>query len=242
MQTLSTQCGDIQIHPIERETFANIRQLLPFGAVGLQQKDSTAIEYGIVMQCDDEEVFGIKLQPVDVDKEQANYLLQANTILIAHALPIYLQHGFSGIMMPLPYYREKGERFESGIAMFIFPEPTGKESTLDIPHASGFDNRFGKGCTVMLTAFINALKQSAQETGINLYTVIGMDPRPRLQLGSLLFGYLAAGSSLIVIKRAISDEDISWSILREAGITEVQHMPACTFGITKDDLRVSKPV
>lgn len=242
MQTINTQYGEIQIHPIKREIFAYIRQLLPFGAVGLQLQDRTAIEYGIVMQCDDEEVYGIKLQPVDVDEEQAHYLLQANSILIAHALPIYLQHGFSGIMMPLPYHREKGERFESGIAMFIFPDPAGKEATLDIPHASGFDNRFSKGCTAMLTAFINALKQSAQETGINLYTVIGTEPRPRLQLGSLLFGYLAAGSRLVAIKKTISNEDITWAILREAGMTEVQHMPACAFGITKDDLRVSKPV
>ena len=35
MQTINTQYGEIQIHPIERETFAYIRQLLTFGAVGL---------------------------------------------------------------------------------------------------------------------------------------------------------------------------------------------------------------
>lgn len=241
MQIIKAQSGKVQLQPIERDLFIRIRQLLPYGIVGMQKQGSQEIEYGIVMQCDDDEVFGIKLQPVDVDKEQAHNLMQANSILITHALTIYMQRCFDGVMLPVPYLRDKGDRFESGIAMFIFPDPDGKETKLDIPHAGGFDNRFGKGCTAMLSSFIDALKQSAKETGVTLYTPIGIEPRPRMQLGSLLFGYLATGDNLIAVKTTISDKDFSWSVLHEAGITTVQHMPSRPAGITKDDLRISKP-
>jgi len=241
MQTIKTQSGEVQLQPIERDLFIRIRQLLPYGIVGMQKQGSPEIEYGIVMQCDDDEVFGIKLQPVDVDKEQAHYMLQANSILITHALTIYLQSRFDGVMLPVPYLRDKGDRFESGIALFIFPDPEGKEAKMDIPLSGGFDNRFGKGCSVMLTSFIHALKQSAKETGIELYPVIGTEPRPRMQLGSLLFGYLATGYTLVAVKTTITDKDFSWSVLHEAGITTIQHMPSRPAGITKDDLRISKP-
>jgi hypothetical protein len=241
MQTIQTQQGEVQLQPIDRNLFIRIRQLLPYGIVGMQKQGSPEIEYGIVMQCDDEEIFGIKLQPVDVDKEQAHYMLQANSILITHALTIYLQSRFDGVLLPVPYLRDKRDRFESGIALFIFPAPEGKEAKMDIPLSGGFDNRFGKGCSVMLTSFIHALKQSVKETGINLYPVIGTEPRPRMQLGSLLLGYLATGDTLVAVKTTITDKDFSWSILREAGITEIQHMPSRPAGITKDDLRISKP-
>lgn len=241
VQTITTESGVMEISPITTDTFMQLRQLLPFGVVGMQHRDSQEIEYGIVMQCDDDEVFGIKLQPVDVDKEQAHHLLQANTILIAHALPRYLQHGFSGVMLPLPYLRDKGERFESGITLFIFPDPAGKETAMDAPHAGGFDKRFGTGCTAMLMAFIATLKQSAAATGINLYTPIGLEPRPRLQLGSLLFGYLALGQTIVALKTTVTEKDITWSIMREAGITQIQHMPSRPAGITKQELRLAKP-
>jgi hypothetical protein len=127
MQTIQTQHGEVQLQPIERDLFIRIRQLLPYGIIGMQKQGSQEIEYGIVMQCDDEEVFGIKLQPIDVDKEQAHYLMQANTFLITNALPIYLQSRFDGVMLPVPYLRDKGDRFESGIAMFIFPDPEGRK-------------------------------------------------------------------------------------------------------------------
>lgn len=61
--------------------------------------------------------------------------------------------------------------------------------------ASRFDNRLDKGCTAILTAFINTLKQSDQKPDISLYTIIRMEPQPRLQLGSLLFGYMAVAAA-----------------------------------------------
>jgi len=45
---------------------------------------------------------------------------------------------------------------------------------------------------------------------------------------------LAGGSSL-------TEEDFTWSVLREAGFKNIQYMPSSPVGITSDDLRISKP-
>jgi len=241
MQSIETVSGTVELNKIGSDLFKEIRKQLPYGIVGLKSADSDNLEFGLVMQCGDDEVFGIKLQPVDCDQEQAEFAMQANTILIADAIPRYLQSQYSGLLIPMPYIRDKSGTFESGIALFIFPNPDGPEAWEDIPHAGGYDNRFGTGCTAMLTAFVRALKSSAKETGIPLYKVMGMDPRPRMHLGSLNFGYLIAGDKVVAIKTTITDRDITCGILRKAEITEVELMPSRAFGIKPTDLAISKP-
>lgn len=241
MQAIETQHGAVGLKKISNDLFKKIRKLLPYGIVGLKSADSEEIEYGIVMQCGEAEVFGIKLQPVDCDQEQAKIAMQANTILITDAIPRYLKSHYSGVLIPMPYLRDKGDRYESGIALFIFPNPEGPEAREDITHSGGFDNRFGAGCTAMLTAFVRALQASSKETGITLYPVIGTEPRPRMQLGSLSFGYLVAGNQVVAIKPTITDRDVTWTILYDAGITEVELMPSRPFAIKPSDLAVSKP-
>jgi hypothetical protein len=240
--SIQTPQGPIELKKIGNDLFKKIRNLLPYGVVGVKSTDSDKLEYGLVMQCGEEEVFGIKLQPVDCDKEQAEIAMQANTILITDAIPRYMNHGYKGVLIPLPYLREKGDRFESGIALFVFPSLDGPETQEVNSFAGGFDNRFGKGCTAMLGAFIRALQASSKESGITLYPVIGMEPRPRMALGSLSFGYLIAGNQIVAIKPTITDRDMTWGILRGAGITEVELMPARPFAINASDLAISKPV
>ena len=53
MQIIKTQPSEVQLQPIERDLFMRIRQLLPYGIVGMQKQGSQEIEYGIVMQCED---------------------------------------------------------------------------------------------------------------------------------------------------------------------------------------------
>ena len=241
MNVLHTQKGDVALRSIDRDLFEKIRQLLPYGVVGIKRPDSSDTEFGIVMQCDDQEVFGIKLQPADCDQELAAMRMQANTVLVATAITIYLKQGFGGIMLPLPYLRDKGDRFESGIAMFIFPQPGGPETMTDSPHAGAFDSTFGRGCTAMLEAFITALKQSAEQTGLTLYPVIGIEPRPRLELGALAFGCMVVGSELLAIKTTMNEKDFIWAILKDAGINSLVHMPSRPAVITQADLGIAKP-
>jgi len=241
MQTIETESGTVELNKIDAGLFRRIRKTLPYGIVGIKSADNEDLEYGLVMQCGEIEVFGIKLQPVDCDRKQAENSMNANTLLITEAIPRYLQSQYEGVLIPFPYLRDKGDRYESGIALFIFPGPEGSETREDAPFARGYDNRFGSGCTAMLTAFIRALQATAKETGIPLYTVIGMEPRPRMQLGALSFGYLIAGDQVVAIKTTITDKDAAWGILRGAGIDKVSLMPSRPAAIEPSDLVIAKP-
>lgn len=240
MKTIPTPKGDIHLVPIDRELFQQIRKLMPYGIVGLKSAEKP-LEYGLVMQCDDTEVMGIKLQPPDCSREQVNAAMDANILLCSIALPYYLQHSYNGLLIPFPYVRNKGDRFEAGISVFVFPKPDGNETREDTEHAGAYDNQFGKGATAMLVAFVRALKAAAKESNISLYPVLGMEPRPRMQLGSLSFGYMVMGTTVIAIKSTITDKDVTWAILRDSGITEVVHMPSQPAGISKTDLAIAKP-
>ena len=118
MKTISTPQGEVVLNDPPVELLRAIRSFLPFGAIRYLPPQEGA-DFGIVMQCGDREVFGVKQQPVDCDEKQAQITFEANSILIAHSLAAYLKHGFSGLFMPCAYMRTKeGGRFESGIAYF----------------------------------------------------------------------------------------------------------------------------
>lgn len=240
MRTIPTPKGDVHLVPIDRELFRQIRELMPYGIVGLKA-DNKPLEYGLVMQCDDTEVMGIKLQPPDCSQEQLDAAVDANILLCSIAIPYYLQNNYDGLLIPFPYFRDKGDRFEAGISVFVFPKPGGKETLENIELAGAYDNQFGVGATAMLVAFVKALKAAAKESNISLYPVIGMEPRPRMQLASLCFGYMVMGAKVIAIKTTITDQDVTWAILRDSGITEITHLPSQAAGISKADLAIAKP-
>ena len=240
MQIITTPKGDVHLVPVARELFQEIRDLMPYGVVGLKSEDNP-LEYGLVMQCDDIEVMGIKLQPPDCSREQVNAAMETNIVLTSIAIPNYLKNSYDGLLIPFPYLRDKGDRFEVGISVFVFPKPDGKETREDISHAGAYDNQFGKGATAMLVAFVKALQTASSESNITLYPVIGMEPRPRMQLGSLSFGYMVVGDKVIATKRTITEKDFTWTVLRDAGITEITHLPSQPAGISKADLPIAKP-
>lgn len=217
-----------------------IRSLLPFGMVGLSQPLKGA-KYGLVMQCDQTEMIGIKQQPPDVDDKNAGTCFQANSILVTHSLTGYLKLGFSGLMLPCVYQRKKeNQRAEVGVAYFAFPSPTGHE-VQEYPYDPAYDGQFGHGFTLMMVSFIRALQQSSEETGITLQPTIGLDVRRRTQLGTLAFGFMLVGPHIVCLKTVVSEEDPAWTILRGSGIEEVFHLPSIPITIQPEDLRVSKP-
>jgi len=240
MATIPTPKGDVRLIPINRELFQQIRELMPYGVVGLKA-DNKPLEYGLVMQCDDTEVMGVKLQPPNCSREQAAAAMDANILLCSIAIPHYLENSYDGLLIPFPYLRDKGDRFEVGISVFVFPRSGGKETREDLEHAGAYDNQFGQGATAMLVAFVRALQKASKESNITLYPVIGMEPRPRTQLGSISFGYMVMGTQVIAIKTTITEKDATWAILRDAGITEITHMPSQPAALSNADLAISKP-
>jgi hypothetical protein len=217
-----------------------IQSLLPFGLVGLNPPQGGA-KFGLVMQCDQTELIGVKQQPPDCEEKHALNCFRGNSVLITHCLADYLKHGFSGLLLPCAYQRQKNnQRVEVGIAYFAYPSPAGQE-VQEYPPDPAYDNQFGHGFTIMLTSFIRALQQSSKTTGITLQPTIGLDVRRRMQLGSLGFGFMLVGQNIICLKTVISEQDPAWTILRSTGINEVYHLPSVPITIQQEDLRVAKP-
>ena len=237
---IKTPQGPISLINPTPELVHAIRSLLPFGMVGLSQPLKGA-KYGLVMQCDQTEMIGVKQQPPDVDDKNAGTCFQANSILVTQCLTGYLKHGFSGLMLPCVYHRKKeNQRSEVGVAYFAYPSPTGHE-VQEYPHDPAYDGQFGHGFTLMMVSFIRALQQSSEETGITLQPTIGLDVRRRTQLGTLAFGFMLVGPHIVCLKTVVSEEDPAWTILRGSGIEEVYHLPSIPITIQPEDLRVSKP-
>jgi hypothetical protein len=161
---------------------------------------------------------------------------------VSGALKTYLQLGFSGLLMPCAYRRAKPSgQVEAGIAYFGAPSPSGREA-LEYPRDPRLDTHFGTGFTTMIRGFMGALSSSIAVTGLPFQKVfIGLDIRNRLALGTLCFGCLAIGPHLVCLKCNLSPRDPSWDMLRQAGVTELFHMPSTCLEISADQLRIAKP-
>jgi hypothetical protein len=237
---VNTPQGAVTLLPPTRELLQTIHDLLPMGIVGIQPPDH-GVSFGVVMQCEDRELWAIKQQPVECSHDQAPTSYTANALLVAGSFHRYLQRGFAGLLLPCPYMRDKGAKgVEAGIAYFAYPSAAGRETTtcIEIP---AFDGQFGKGFTVMLTGFIEDLNATSAETGITLFTTLGLDPRPRLQLGTIAFSFMVVGPDLVCLKTRITEEDPSWTMLRSTGIDCVYHVPSLPYAISDKDLRITKP-
>jgi hypothetical protein len=240
MNTVQTPKGEVKLLTPPVELLRTIRSFLPFGALRYVPPKRGA-DFGLVMQCGEQELFAVKQQPVDCDDQQGKFSFQANSILIAHTLATYLKHGFSGLLMPCAYLRTKDAgRFEAGIAYFAYPSPHGRE-VQEYPYESSYDEQFGRGFFTMMTSFIHALEQSSRATRITLYRAISLDVRPRLQLGSLGFGFMVVGTHIVCLKTRISEQDPTWAVLRDTGISEVFHIPSVPASIAESALHTAKP-
>lgn len=237
---VNTPQGKVALLPPTRELLLSIRDLLPMGIMGLEPpKDGAA--FGIVMQCGKDEVWAVKQQPVECSQEKSRITHKANSILIAVALKRYQARGFGGLFIPCPYMRDKGaEGVEAGIAYFGFPRPDGRE-VVEYDANPAFDDGFGRGFTAMMTGFIQDLQATSAETGIGIAPTIGLDPRPRSQLGGVGFAFMAVGPHIVCLKRRVTEKDPSWTALRSTGIDRVYHMPSLPISVSEEQLRITKP-
>ena len=241
LKIIQTPSGQIRVLEPTRDVLAPLRAILPFGFVGLVPPQEGA-HFGIVMQCGKEEAYAIKQQCVDLDEETGDLQFKCNYMVIAGALKHYLDNGFGGLLMPVAYRRTKeGNRIEAGIAYFGRSTPTGPEAVA-FPHQAPYDDHFGRGFRGMIGCFIKALVGSNAATGFRLQSVIiGMDIRKRLQLGSIILGFLVHGPHVVYLRTRLDETDPVWEILSRSGITEVYHLPSGPFAINADQLKIAKP-
>ena len=239
MTTISTEKGEVVLREPSVGLLRSMRQMMPLGAIRLPQRMHNA-DFGLVFQCGQREVFGVKRQPVDCDAKDGQVRFLINAALVARSLPIYQQRGYSGLLMPCPYLREKpGDRAEVGVVCFGAPAPQGREYD-EASERFGLDAAFGRGFAAMVTAFLEALQRGAEESGLPLARPIGLDVRARSQLGTLGLGLMAVGPELVCLKTALVPEDPFWAELCSAGVTAVVHVPSVPVTIGEEQFAIAK--
>jgi len=192
--------------------------------MGLVQSSATPPQFGIVFQRGDREMHGIKMQPADTPTEDALALHYVNRLLIAAALPHYLQKRHAGVLIPCAYFKEKSPGMvETGIALFMAPDPRRNQVSTPQHQAMGFDEVLGAGAATMAFDMLGAIAQVSKEMQLPLFAAIGLDLRPRLALGGLIMYFIVEGSNLLVVKDKIDEQDAVWATLVHAGYSALPY-------------------
>ena len=230
----------IVINKPDDELISKLRNVLPFGVLSFKEPIEEA-EFGIVMCCGEKEVYCIKLQPVEVGREQAENLLFMQHLVIIDAYCRYIKMGFSGAYLASPYLRERDNGlWESGIAHFIFPQIgdlklSGKSSP------NTYDTQFGIGASSMFEGFAKCLKDAFSKSKLTKPPYIGIDIRPRSHLQSLAMYFMVLDSEIICLRTNLrGHDDLGWDILASGGIDKVYHMPSVPITIKESDLDEAK--
>lgn len=237
---IDTPRGSVEILAPGLSLLRTIRDLLPFGALQLNEPQHGA-RYGLVMQCGEEEVFCLKQQPVEVDRQAAEEWMQIQHWMIAEAYCRYIKHGFSGAYLAAPYLRKRDNGlWEPGMAHFVFPSPTGIESQ-EFLFEQAYDDRFGHGATTMFTHFAQDLMASFKESNIKPPSYFGLDVRPRSHLQSLGMYFMVVGRHVLCLRPSLREkEDVAWAIFAAGGMEHIYHLPCLPMTIDRNDLEIAK--
>ena len=237
---IETPKGTVQILEPDLGILRSIRDLMPFGALQFTEAQNDA-RYGLVMQCDQQEVFCIKQQPVELDRQGAEQWMQIQHWMIAEAYCRYIKHGFSGAYLASAYLRQRDNGlWEPGVAHFVFPSPTGMESQ-EFPFEHAFDNQFGHGATTMFRHFAQDLMAAFKESKLQPPNYFGLDVRPRSHLQRLGMYFMAVGQHVVCLRPNLHEkQDAAWAIFASRGVDRIYHLPSVPMTISRDDLKIAK--
>lgn len=239
MTKIQTTKGSIDILKPDTKTLKRLQELLTFGVLPFKQTFNGA-DFGIVMQCGDQEVYCLKLQPLEIEEKQAHQIFQLQHFMIMDAYCRYIKLGFSGAYLASPYLRQRDNGlWEAGVSHFIFPSDN--ESISEKSFGKAYDGRFGSGATNMFMAFVDCFKQAFAEARLTMPQYLGTDIRPRSHLKSLAMYFMVSGSDVFCLRTNLREqEDAAWAILASGGIDKVYHFPAFPMTINEKDLDEAK--
>lgn len=239
MTKIQTTKGSINIQRPDATTLKQLQKLLTFGILPFKQTFHGA-DFGVVMQCGEQELYCLKQQPIEREKEQAHQIFQLQHFMIMDAYCRYLKLGFSGAYIASPYLRQRNNGLcEAGVSHFIFPSDNEKVSEKSFVKA--YDNRFGNGATNMFISFDHCFKQAFAEAQLTMPQYLGIDIRSRSHLKSLAMYFLVAGPDIFCLRPNLREqEDAAWTILASSGIDRVYHLPSLPMTINEGDLNKAK--
>jgi hypothetical protein len=222
MVNITTDAGTLELIPATQDELEGVAARWPMGVV-FQQAEKEP--YGLIFQVGEQEALGIKLQPPEMDEQTAQALYFNNLALIALALPLYLEQRHQGILLPCAYYKEKIEgRIESGFAFFASPRPS-NQSVARIEAEDQYDERLGSGASKMIFDMAAAISKASEQSGLPFNTIIGIDVRPRLALGTLGMPFLIQGETVLAIQHPLRGEHPVWEFTVRAGFSKLTYAP-----------------
>jgi len=222
-RTYETRQGTITAKTITARQAQNLKDGLPLGMVSIKRSDQTS-EHGVVISCGEEDAWCLKQQSVEVDPKNEQTVLLANTLLLAHSIKGYLDHGFGGCFIPALYRKKKPNGIEIGFAYFGTPSPTGIEST-EFPPSPSYDQHFGDGFFTMYMHFYQELKKSSQQMNITLAPVIGLDKRTSTHLEGVVLHCIIQGQTVYLCSPQLDEDDYLLTYLAATGVKEIVHLP-----------------
>jgi hypothetical protein len=222
---IKTDAGPLELVPATIDDLRSIARYWPWEVFRDDEASGSYGGYGLVFQHGTEEIHGVKLQPPDIDAEEAKMHFYFNRALIASALPHYLEKQHLGVMVPCAYYKEKAEgKVETGVVFFVGPDPASKSTDVEDPLVL-FDDALGAGATPMIFDMVAAFGKAGEEYNLPPFIVIGMERRPRLAVGGLAMHFIVAGPRVIVVKDPLNEEEPVWGHAVRAGLTRLPYAP-----------------
>ena len=240
MTKIQTSKGIIDIQKPGDEILNRLQNILTYGIMPFKQPFNDA-NFGFVMQCGENEVYCIKQQPLEVEKQHAGQLFQIQHMMVMDAYCSFKELGFSGGYLASPYLRQRDNGlWEAGVSHFIFPSEKEKINS-ENSYSRAYDNQFGNGATKMFIGFADCFKKAFSKSKLTMPQYLGIDVRTRSHLKNLAMSFMILDSDIICLRPNLREkEDVAWTILVNGGIEKVYHLPSLPMTIKEEDLNISK--
>ena len=90
------------------------------------------------------------------------------------------------------------------------------------------DDKLGDGASRMIFDFAAAIPKASKRVNLPVNTVIGIDLRPRLALGTLGMPFLVQGVKVFAIQHPLHKEHPFWAFAVRAGFSRLPYAPMIT--------------